>query len=316
MINIGGSIDMIIKVPNITFSKNDLLRDRLNKHFTNVVYNTDFQRYHGHNLIEFLKDADAAIVGLEKINEDILRHLPKLKLISKYGVGLDNINLNHAKKYGIKIGWTEGLNKQSVAEVTLGLILGLIRNLYLTSNKLKKNEWFKDGGFELHKNRIGIIGLGNVGQKLVELLNPFNCEIYVNDIKNHDSFIKSNKLIPVSKEEIYSTCKIITIHTPLTRLTHNLFNKETFKKMRSDSVIINTARGGIINESDLIWAIKNNQIWGGAIDVYDNEPPNNISLFQHDRLICTPHLAGNSKEAVLNMGMSAINHLVEYKKSI
>ena len=216
----------------------------------------------------------------------------------------------------MKIGWTKGLNKQSVAEVSLGLILGLIRNLHLTASKLKNNIWLKDGGFELYKNKVGIIGLGNVGVRLIELLMPYNCEIYVNDIADRSDIIKSYKLILSSKDEIYKNCRIISIHTPLTELTKNLFNKETFKKMRNDSILINTARGEIINQNDLIWALKNNEIWGGAIDVYEKEPPNNKDLFQFERLICTPHLAGNSQEAVSKMGLSAINHLIEFENRL
>ena len=131
-----------------------------------------------------------AIIGLEHINENILKNLPSLKFISKYGVGLDNIDLKACEKYNVQIGWTQGLNIVSVAEIVIGYMLSLSRNIYLTSNMLKKNIWLKDGGNELSGKTVGIIGLGNIGQKVVEFLKPFNCTILVNDIVERDSFIE------------------------------------------------------------------------------------------------------------------------------
>ena len=304
---------MRIKIPNITFSKNKFLRDSILKEFPNTIFNEEGIRYEGSQLIDFIKDADAIIVGLEDMNESILKNAPKLRMISKYGVGIDNIDLKSSNKYGIKIGWTKGLNKQSVAEITLGLILGITRNLFFTSQEFKKRKWIKDGGFELYGKSIGIIGVGNIGGKLIELLSPFNCKIYVNDIENKSHILKEFNVIESSKDEIFKNCQIITIHTPLTKLTQNLFNKQTFLKMRNDSIFINTARGGIVNQADLIWALKNSVIAAAAVDVYDTEPPTNEELYEVENLICTPHIGGNSKEAVINMGLSAIKHLKDFK---
>lgn len=304
---------MRIKIPNITFSKNKFLRDSILKEFPNTIFNEEGIRYEGSQLIDFIKDADAIIVGLEDMNESILKNVPKLRMISKYGVGIDNIDLKSSNKYGIEIGWTKGLNKQSVAEITLGLILGITRNLFFTSQEFKKRKWIKDGGFELYGKSIGIIGVGNIGGKLIELLSPFNCKIYVNDIENKSHILKEFNVIESSKDEIFKNCQILTIHTPLTTLTQNLFNKQTFLKMRNDSIFINTARGGIVNQADLIWALKNNVIAAAAIDVYDTEPPTNEELYEVENLICTPHIGGNSKEAVINMGLSAIKHLKDFK---
>ena len=303
---------MIIKVPNRAFSNNKKLTQLLQFYFKKSVINSKGIRYHGKELVNFLCDANAAIVGLELINDELLDELPNLKFIAKYGVGLDNIDLEACKKRNIQVGWSSGVNKRSVAEMTLGFMLSLTRNLYLTSNQLKDSFWNKDGGHQLSNKTVGIIGLGNIGKEVIDLLKPFNCNVLVNDILDIEEYSKNNNLKIKTKNQIYHESDIISIHTPLTNETNNLINKEVFHKMKSKSFIINTARGKIINEKDLKFALINNIISGAALDVYDIEPPTDKSLIKLPNLICTPHTGGNAKEAVLKMGESAIKHLVEY----
>ena len=139
-------------------------------------------------------DADAVIVGLEKITPELLNKLPRLKMIAKYGVGLDNVDMTACSDRGIRIGWTGGVNKRSVAEMALGFMLALIRNLYSTSNQMKQMVWNKSGGFQLSGKTVGIIGLGNIGKELVTLLKPFGCNIIVNDIADISLFAAENEL--------------------------------------------------------------------------------------------------------------------------
>lgn len=306
---------MKIVVTANTFSKNEVLVNHLIQTFDDceIVFNTS-GRYTKEELISNLQDADGAIVGLDKIDESILSECKHLKVISKYGVGLDNINLEDCKKYNVKVGWTGGVNKLSVAEMTLGYMLMLCRNLFTTSNELKNGIWNKSGGFQLSGKKIGIIGVGHIGKEVIRLLKPFNCEILVNDIINQDEFYKENNLIEVSKEEIFKTCDIVTIHTPFNDTTNNLIDKKIFEMMKTSSFIINSARGGIINENDLKYALQNKLIAGASIDAYVEEPPTDKGLLVLPNLICTPHIGGNANEAVEAMGMSAIEHLKEYFK--
>lgn len=305
---------MNIVVTSPSFSSNKLLQEEIYKYFPNAKLNLDGKRFNKEDLIEYIKDADAVIVGLEPINEEVLDKCPKLKIVSKYGVGLNNIDLEACKKRKIAIGWTGGVNKLSVAEMALGYMLMLCRNLFATSNELKNGIWNKAGGFQLSGKKVGIIGVGYIGKEVVRLLKPFNCEILVNDIINQDEYYKENNLIEASKEEIFSSCDIVTIHTPYDDTTKEIVNLEVFKIMKKSSFIINSARGGIINENDLKYALQNKLIGGAAIDAYVEEPPTDKELLNLPNLICTPHIGGNSKEAVEAMGMSAIKHLVEYFK--
>ena len=303
---------MKIRVSTIAFSNNKTLVNELKKHFQDVVINEEGIRIPENELVNFYKDADGIVVGLEKITPELLDQLPNLKIIAKYGVGLDNIDLKSCDERNIKVGWTGGVNKRSVAEMTLGFMLALSRNLYLTSNQLKKNVWNKSGGLQLTGKTIGIIGYGCIGKEVIELLKPFNCNILINDIYELRD-LKQKGIRQVEKEIIYTKSDIISIHTPLNFETDNMINLSVMEKMKKTALLINTARGEIINEKDLKFALKNKIIAGAALDVYKKEPPEDSELLKLDNIICTPHIGGNSKEAVLAMGMSAIKHLVDFQ---
>jgi phosphoglycerate dehydrogenase-like enzyme len=307
---------MRIKVSNVAFSKNEYLVNALREKFPGAIVNAEGVRLNGDSLIEYLADADGAIVGLELITDSILEKLPHLKIIAKFGVGLDNIDLQACAKHGVEVGWIGGVNKRSVAEMAIGFMLMLCRNLYSTSNQLKEGTWNKNGGVNLTGKTIGIIGLGNIGKELVNLLKPFNCKILANDVDDISLFAKEHEVEIVSREYLVSTADIISIHTPLTEQTKNLFNMGVLHTMKRNAILINTARGGIINEADLKYALKNNIIAGAALDVYDPEPPVDSDLLKLPNLIATPHTGGNSYEAVVAMGESAISHLVNYKNKI
>jgi len=293
------------------FSKNEVLVNKLREFTDNLVLNTT-GRYSKDELILNLKDADGVIVGLDKIDKSVLKECANLKIVAKYGVGLDNININDCKDLGVKIGWTGGVNKTSVAEMTLGYMLMLARNLYTTSNQLKQGTWNKAGGFQLSGKTIGIIGVGHIGKELVRLLKPFGCKILVNDIIDQEDYYTKQDIVKATKEEIYKFSDIITVHTPLNSGTCDMITINELKLMKKSAYFLNTARGGIVNETDLRYALENEIIAGAAIDAYVEEPPKDREFIELPNLICTPHIGGNAKEAVELMGISAINHLESY----
>jgi len=305
---------MNIVATSPSFSRNKILQKEIYTHFPNAKLNLEGKRFNQDELIEYIKDADAIIVGLEPINQEVLDSCLNLKIISKYGVGLNNIDLDACKKRNIAIGWTGGVNRLSVAEMALGFMLMFSRNLFMTSNELKRGMWNKAGGFQLSGKTVGIIGCGFIGKELVRLLKPFGCKILVNDIINQDEYYKQEDLIEVTKEELYRDSDIVTIHTPHNEITDNMVTLDILKSMKESAYILNTARGGIINEQDLKHALQNEIIAGAGIDAYIEEPPTNREFIELPNLICTPHIGGNAKEAVEAMGMSAIKHLVEFYK--
>jgi len=305
--------DLTIGVTTVAFSSDLHLVDRLKEQSRyNVLINEKRKRFSQNELIDFLKQCDGAIVGLDQINEEVLAECPRLKVLSKYGVGLDNIDFSACEKFNVHVTYPQGVNKRSVSEEVLGYMLSLARNIYVTSNRLKRNIWDKNGGWQLTGKTVGIIGVGHIGKDLIDLLKPFNCKILVNDIIDQTEYYKKHDLIESTKEDIYINSDFITIHTPLTSLTKNLFNNDAFSVMKSSAIVINTARGEIVNLKDLKAALIQGVIAGAALDVYDEEPPKDLELIKQENLICTPHIGGNAKEAVQAMGEAAIENLVKY----
>lgn len=308
--------DLTVGVTTIAFSKDQELVEDLKKcGFKKVFTNHQGNRFSQDELIAFLSPCDLAIVGLDKINEAVLKELPKLQAVSKYGVGLDNIDFSACSKYKVDVLHTQGVNKRSVSELTLSYMLSLLRNMYTTSNLLKKGVWNKSGGTQLTNKTVGIIGVGHIGKDLVELLQAFHCKILVNDIIEQEEYYKQYNLISTSKEEIFKNADIITLHTPLDPSTKNMIDKSAFELMKPTAFVINAARNGIINEEDLKWALQNNKIAGAALDVYESEPPQDKELIALANLITTPHIGGNAQEAVKAMGCSAIANLAEWAKA-
>ncbi|HTJ10959.1 MAG TPA: phosphoglycerate dehydrogenase [Dinghuibacter sp.] len=304
---------MKVKVSTIAFSKNQYLVGSLLREFPDAVVNTAGVRMNDDAFVDYFSEADAAIIGLELITPAILDRLPNLRMLAKYGVGLDNVDLEACRQRGVTVGWTGGVNKRSVAEMALGFMLALSRNLYVTSNQLKSGTWNKNGGTQLSGKTVGIIGLGYIGKELAGLLRPFGCTILVNDILDVSAYAEAHGLECVSREDLAERADVISIHTPLTKETTNLFDAALLRRMKPTAFLINTARGGIVNEGDLKRALQEGVIAGAALDVYHTEPPVDQELLNLPNLICTPHTGGNSYEAVVAMGVSAIEHLVAYR---
>jgi D-3-phosphoglycerate dehydrogenase len=219
-------------VTTVAFSGNNYLREKLISTGAIVKFNDTGGRLSPEELLHGLNSSDYAIIGLDKINTSNIANISNnLKAISKYGVGLDNIDIDACEEKNIKILYSKGVNKRSVSELTIGSALMLLRNIYFTSNELKNGNWVKKGGVELSGKNFGIIGLGNIGKDLVKLLQPFGCEIYINDIDPDQEFIANNNIIFTSKAEIYRICDIISLHVPLTTKTSNMITKSELSIM-------------------------------------------------------------------------------------
>eukprot|EP01047_Picozoa_sp_COSAG01_P016062 COSAG01_NODE_814_length_13398_cov_4.254230_5_plen_309_part_00 len=298
-----------IAVSSTSFSKNQTLKSALKEKHNICRFNEiDLDEA---DLIGFIADADTLLVGKEGITNKVLAACPALNYIVKYGVGLDNIDFSACKKYGVQVIFKQGVNALSVAEMTLGFMLTLSHSMLQQQNKLKKQNWEKHGGWQLSEKIIGVIGVGHVGKKLISLLKPFNTKILVNDIIDQTGYYNEVAVTEVDKAYLYKHADIVTIHTPLTEQTQRLINKQVLAQMQSHAYLINTARGGIVNQVDLYEALITKQIAGVALDVYEQEPSQDHDLLALDQVFCTPHIGGNSLEAVLNMGYAAISGLDE-----
>ena len=303
---------MKVVVTPPAFYKSESLKSKLSSLFPNTVYNQNPDYLSGEDLMSFLKDADDAIIGRDPVTQDTLNALPQLKMISKYGVGFDNLDLNAIKQRGIELAVTTGINKRSVAELTLSFMVGLCHNIFISAERMKRGEWIREGGQILSGKTIGIIGCGNVGKEVIKLLKPFGCKILINDIEDRSEFCREQSAIESSFELLIKESDIVSLHVPLTNLTRDMINKNVLKDMKANAFLVNTSRGPVVNSSHLHRALVSKQILGAALDVFCSEPPDDIEFLQLPQLMVTPHIGGNSREAVEAMGQAAIDNLLKY----
>ena len=301
-----------IAVTPPSFCKSQLLKTELLGHFPNAVFNEKDGYLSGSELVDFLMDADAALIGRDPINAELIRSLPKLRMIAKYGVGLDNLDQEALGRAGVELRVTSGTNRRSVAELALGFMIGLCHNMSSGSEQLKSGNWHRDGGQELSGKSIGVIGCGNVGQELIRLLQPFQCRVWVRDIADRSEFCRDFGAVETGLDEIIEEVDILTLHVPLTENTENLIDKSVLKKMKSSAFLVNTSRGRVVHQGDLHHALVAGEIAGAGLDVFWEEPPTESEFLRLPNLMVTPHIGGNAREAVLAMGRAAIHNLVEY----
>lgn len=300
-----------IGVTSIAFSKSKRLRDILISHFPHSKFNDELKRFTKDELFDFLKDCHGAIVGLDLLDHITLSGLKTLQSISKYGVGLDNIDLIAAEKNSIKVMSSPGVNKRSVSELVIGNMICLLRNIWLTGHRLKSGTWQKQGGTQLSGKVVAIIGFGNIGQDVAKLLAPFNCKILIVDILDRSNECTSPNIQQVDLNQALKLADVVSVHVPLTAITMNMINKQNIKKMKPSAILINTSRGEVIDQIALKSALVSERLAGAALDVFSPEPPTDHQFLSLPNLIPTPHIGGNSKEAVQSMGEAAIRNLID-----
>ncbi len=262
---------------------------------------------------DLIKDCDAIIVrSATKVRKPMIDNAPKLKVIGRAGVGLDNIDVEYAKSKGIKVINTPGATTVSVAELTIALMLASVRPLIqaVISTKMGKWEKKKLKGHELFGKTLGIIGIGRIGQAVAERAKAFGMKIIA-----YDKYIKDSGYKMVDLDTIYKESDIITIHTPLTDETKHLINSETIAKMKDGVIIINAARGGIIDEDALYDALNSGKVKAAALDVFETEPPKGSKLLELENFICTPHIGAQTAEGQLRAGVEVAEKVIEALKS-
>lgn len=266
-------------------------------------------------VIENLKKADYGIIDIEPYDASIFEHITGLtKMLIRFGVGFDQVNLEEATQYDLKIARTTAANTNAVAEMALTLMLLARRRLSQTQESLKNHKWEKIIGNEIIKAKVGILGFGNIGRKLADLLKGFDVELLVYDPFPNEEVIKAYNAKSVSLEELFKEADAISIHVPYLPTTHNLVNYELLSLMKKDSVIVNTARGNIIDEDALYKVLKNGHIAGAGLDVFATEPlPNDSPLRELDNIILTPHVSSQSVESLWNIYKMAIDIAHEYE---
>ena len=301
--------NMRVAVCSRSFSKNKILRSELLKKYKHVTFNDKGVKLEEGILIKFLSGHGKAIVALERLDDFVLSQLPDLKVVGKYGVGLDMIDMDAMKRYGKQLGWIGGVNRRSVSELVISFAISLLRHVPAAHCEVLSGTWRQHVGSSLSGKTVGIIGCGFIGKDLVKMLKPFGCTILANDIIDQTDFYKKHQVLGVTLEEILMKSDVLTLHLPLDNSTRNLLTAERMSLMKHNAILINTARGGLVDERALKEMLKNGKIAAAAFDVFEIEPPEDFELIKLDNFLVTPHIGGSSKEAILAMGMAAIESL-------
>ena len=268
-------------------------------------------------LKSIIDDYDGILIrSATKLTADILENCSNLKVIGRAGVGVDNVDLDVATKNKILVMNTPLGNLEATAELTVGLMFSLYRHIHNANTSTHEGKWEKAKfmGTELKGKTLGIVGFGNIGQRVAEICKVIGMQILTNSNSASDETLNSFGAKKVSTEELISSSDVLSLHTKLNDQTKNMLNKESIATMKSSSVIINCARGGLINESDLKDALNNDVIAGAAIDVYETEPATENVMFGAKNLLLTPHLGASSKEAQSNVAIDVANQVADFLK--
>lgn len=275
---------------------------------TEVFMNTENKRFTERDFLKCIGDKDIIIAGTELINRTVLLSGKRLKLVSRVGVGVDNIDLLTAKEKNVKISFTPEATVDSVAEFTMGLILNLLRQISVSNTNIHKKNWNKVMGKSLSGCAIGIIGAGKIGKKLIKLIKLVEP---LTSVYFYDPFVKEVKgAFRTSFKNIFLICDLISIHVPLNEDTHLFIGRDQLLSMPPNSFVVNTSRGGVLNENDLCFALKNN-LAGAAIDVFENEPYQG-DLCEISNVILTSHIASFTKETRALMEQQVVEDILNY----
>ncbi len=298
-----------VAVCSRSFSRNPILRSELLSRYANVTFNDAGDSLAGDKLVAFLQGHDKAITALEYIDEAILAQLPQLKVIGKYGVGLDMIDMTAMRRYGKRLGWTGGVNRRSVSEMVIAFAVAMLRHFSAANREVLSGTWRQHVGGLLSGRTIGVIGCGFIGKDLLELLQPWGCKLLSHDILDFPDFYSRFNVEPVALDELLQRSDIVTLHTPLNESTRNILSATRLEQMKPTAILINAARGGLVDEAKLKTMLLEKRLAAAAFDVFAVEPPQDMELLNLPNFLVTPHIGGSAEEVILAMGRAAIDGL-------
>ena len=298
-----------VAVCSRSFSRDPRLRAALLQRYEHVTFNDAGQSLAGDALVQFLAGHDKAITALETIDAAILARLPQLKIIGKYGVGLDMIDLDAMRRHGKRLGWTGGVNRRSVAELAVAFAIVMLHRVPEAAREVRSGTWRQLAGAQLSGRTVGIVGCGHVGREVIRLLAPFRCRVLAHDIVEQDAFYREHRVEAGGLDTLLAEADVVTIHLPCDETTRGMFSAQRLRAMRTGSILINLARGGIVDEAALREVLISGPLGAAAFDVFAQEPPIDRALIDLPNFLATPHIGGSAAEAIHAMGLAAIEGL-------
>jgi D-3-phosphoglycerate dehydrogenase len=263
-------------------------------------------------LAELVGDIDVLIAGTEPITDKVMSRGPRLRHISRVGIGLDSVDLLAAERREIQVSYTPDAPAPAVAELTVALMLSLLRFVHVANAQLHRGEWHRHFGRRVPEVTVGIIGVGRIGRRVLSRLTGFGTpRVLVNDMRPDTTLVPELKLEWVDKERLFRESDVISVHVPMTPTTKNMIRHEQLAQMKADAVLINTSRGGIVNEQDLADALRRGHLSGAALDVFEQEPYNG-PLAAIDRCLLTSHMGSMSIDCRTRMEIEATEEVVRF----
>lgn len=303
----------ILVTPTSFFNDYNAVAIEKLENFADTIIKNPYSRpLQPEEILDLLRDVDGYIAGLDYITADVINKAPKeLKVISRYGAGVDRVDIDAARKRGITVTNTPGVNSQAVCELAFALMLSLSRSITKLDASVRRGEWPRSVGIELYGKTLGIIGLGAIGKKLAKKAIAFGMTVIAYDPYFDHEFANRHKIAQGSFYEVLETSDYISLHLPLTEQTKHIINEDNIKRIKKGAIIINTARGGLIDERAVAKALDEKRIGGLGIDVYEKEPVTDSVLLNKENVIMTPHTGAHTKEAIARMGMLAVDNLIQ-----
>ncbi|MBA4376651.1 MAG: hypothetical protein C0401_10835 [Anaerolinea sp.] len=300
-----------------SYGKNDpRLKTELEAQVGEVIYNPTGKPLSSADVAQLLPGIDGYIAGLDCIDANALSAADQLKVIARYGVGVDNVDLVAAREKGIIVTNTPGANSVSVAELALGLMLAVARNIPEAVEAVQQGKWPRYSGVSLEGKTIGILGLGAIGKQLARRLNGFDCKILAFDPFTDTAFAKNNHIELATLEEVIRQADFVSLHLPLLPETRGIVNDTFLSKMKKGSFLINTSRGEVVDEDALLRALQRGHLKGAGLDAFTIEPPDPKNpLLALSQVIATPHLGAQTDGATSNMGWLAMKDCLAVLKN-
>ena len=279
-----------------------------------LVFSTPGKMPQTDELIGLLPGCAGWLAGVEPIPADVLERAVDLKVISRNGTGIDNIDIQAARRLGIEIMRAEGANARGVAELTLGMILGLIRSIPFSDARMKRGLWERRKGLELQGRTLGLVGCGKIGQLVSRLALAFGMNVLAYDAFPDQRFAPASSFRFTTLEEVLANSDIISLHCPEQPNARAILDSERLRRLKPGVFIVNTARASLIDEAAIFEALHEGPVAGLALDVFDREPPDATPLLSDDRVIVTPHIGGYTTESVSRATLKAVENLLEFFK--
>ena len=285
--------------------------DRLRQFAASLVFNPHARPLTEDELISLLDGCDGCIAGLDPYNRRVIESANNLKVISRYGAGIDNVDIEAAKEKNIAVHNTPGANNQAVADLTFGLLLSVARKLPYLDKKTREGHWDRSVGTEVYRKTIGIMGLGMIGKAVAQRAAGFSMKILAYDPYIDSDFAKANGIIPVDFDRLVCESDIISLHMSMERGSQYIISADVMRSMKPGAIIINTARGGLIDEAAAYELLKSGHLGGLGLDVFEKEPVKSSPLFELDNVVLTPHTAARTIEATAAMAEMSVENLIK-----